>query len=262
MPDRAPDPPLHLISPGEKPPARGARDAGNKAFNLMRMACAGLPVPPGFVLPTQWCALPRDDPSTASTMAATLAKGIGRIEAATGQTFGSGRRPLLVSVRSGAPVSMPGMMETVLDIGLNDETVEGMIRMTGDPRLAWDSFRRLVQNYAEVVTGLPTAPFEALLRATLSEAGVEHERELDYRAARELTRRMLACYRELAGEPFPSDPKDQLVSAVEAVFGSWNAPKARRYQRRRQFRRGRRLHPRSGHRRARILFRFPVQQPG
>ena len=145
--------------------------------------------------------------------------------------FGGARRPLLVSVRSGAAVSMPGMMETVLDVGLNADTVEALIRETGNPRLAWDSYRRLVQGYAEVVAGLPTAPFDALVAAAVATAEVESERELDHRDLRTLTRAMLASYRDLAGEPFPADPGVQLLAATQAVLRSWDAEKAVSYRR-------------------------------
>jgi pyruvate,orthophosphate dikinase len=192
-------PPFYSIQARERLPARGAEEVGNKAFNLMRMAAAGLPVPPGFVLPVRWCGLPRDTAANAEALGSALANGIGRVEAATGLGFGSSRRPLLVSVRSGAAVSMPGMMETVLDIGLNTETVDGLIRLTGNPRLAWDSFRRLAQGYAEVVAGLSLAPFDTLLRDAVAAAGVDNERELDHRASRDLTHRMLSCYHDLAG---------------------------------------------------------------
>lgn len=223
-------PSLCFIQPREKPPSGGAAKIGNKAFNLMRMAVAGLPVPPGFVLPVNWCLLPRDSTANADALRAALAKGIAGVEAATGLGFGSPRRPLLVSVRSGAAISMPGMMETVLDIGLNAETVEGLIRLTGNPRLAWDSYRRLVQGYAEVVAGLAVAPFDALVRDAVTSSGVDNERELDYRASRDLTHRMLDCYLDLAGEKFPTDPRTQLARAVEAVFRSWDAPKARSFR--------------------------------
>jgi pyruvate, orthophosphate dikinase len=223
-------PPLHVILPGEKLPSGGPREVGNKAFNLMRMAAAGLPVPPGFVLPTEWCSLPRETDANAEALRAALAKGIARIESATQLGFASARRPLLLSVRSGAALSMPGMMETVLDVGLNPESVDGLIRLTGNPRLAWDSFRRLVQGFAEVVAGLAVAPFDALVREALVSAGVENERDLDHRTLRDLTHAMLRCYQDTAGEPFPTEPRTQLARAVEAVFRSWDAPKAKSYR--------------------------------
>jgi pyruvate,orthophosphate dikinase len=153
------------------------------------------------------------------------------LEAATGLSFGGARRPLLVSVRSGAAISMPGMMETVLDIGLNSETIAGLVRMNGNPRLAWDSYRRLVQGYAEVVAGLPTAPFDGLVREALKQADVETERELDHCELRALTAKMLDCYESLTQGAFPNDPREQLVAAAAAVFRSWDAPKAATYRR-------------------------------
>src|ERR1019366_6197739 len=177
----------------------------NKAFNLMRMAAAGLPVPPGFVLPALWCGLPRDTAANAEALRASLAKGITRVEAATTLNFGSTRRPLLVSVRSGAAFSMPGMMETVLDVGLNPDTVEGLIRMTGNPRLAWDSFRRLIQGFAEVVSGLAVAPFDALVRDAQAAAGADNERYWAYPPLRALPPLMLGCSQARAGDPSPPD---------------------------------------------------------
>jgi pyruvate, orthophosphate dikinase len=217
-----PDPGLCFILPGETLPDGGLDAVGNKAWNLMRLAQAGLPVPPGFVLPTAWCRAARDP----AALRQALATGIARLETATGLEFGSARRPLLVAVRSGAAVSMPGMLETVLDIGLNASSVEGLVRLTGNPRLAWDSDRRLVEGYAEVVAGLPAEPFEALLRAAVAAEGVESERDLDHRALRGLAEAMRARYEELAGMAFPADPLEQLAAAAEAVFRSWDAPKA------------------------------------
>jgi len=216
---------LALILPNAAASKGGPAVFGNKAWNLMLMAQAGLPVPPAFVLPVSFRRRRR------VLLQQTLAEGITALETATGLRFGAARRPLLVSVRSGAAVSMPGMMETVLDVGLNMETVEGLIRLTGNPRLAWDSFRRLVQGYAEVVANLPTAPFDALVAAALLQAEVETEQELDHRDLRTLTEAMLDCYRTLAGDSFPADPHDQLAAATEAVFRSWDAPKAISYRR-------------------------------
>ena len=141
------------------------------------------------------------------------------------------RRPLVVSVRSGAAVSMPGMMETLLDVGLNAITVEALIRETGNPRLAWDSYRRLVQGYAEIVAQLPTAPFEQLVAAELLRCEADHEDELDHRSLRTLTQAMLDCYRAMTGGAFPADPHEQLCAATAAVLGSWNSPKAISYRR-------------------------------
>ena len=218
---------MYPILPGAALAPGGAAEVGNKAWNLMRMAQARLPVPAAFVLSTAWCG--RTD--VAASLNTALAEGVGLLEAATGLVFGGARRPLLVSVRSGAAISMPGMMETVLDVGLNAATVDALIRLTGNPRLAWDSYRRLIQGYAEVVAGLPTQPFDALVAARLLADEADSERDLDHRSLRALTQDMLACYAKLAGRPFPADPMIQLVAATKAVFRSWNAPKAVSYRR-------------------------------
>ncbi len=222
---------FYVLQPGAALPEGGAATVGNKAWNLMRMAAAHLPVPPGFVLPTDWCRQLRTGAVEEAALPAVLAEGIAALEAATGRGFGAARLPLLVSVRSGAAVSMPGMMETVLNVGLNAQTVGGVIRQTGNPRLAWDSYRRLVQGYAEVVEGLPTEPFDARLRGAMAKADVESERDLDYRSLRELTRGYLAQFQTLTGRPFPQDPAEQLLHVASAVFRSWDAPKAASYRR-------------------------------
>lgn len=222
-------PALYAILPGEVLPTGEAAEVGSKAWNLMRMARAGLPVPPGFVLPTAWCGTRnrREEMARGNV----LSQGIARLERATGLGFGSSRRPLLVSVRSGAAISMPGMMETVLDVGVNDETVEGLVRLTGNPGLAWDSYRRLIQGFAEVVQRLPTEPFDELIRDAVATEGAENERTLDHRALRRLAGSMLVRFRELAGVPFPQIPADQLAQAIHAVFRSWDAAKAVEYRR-------------------------------
>jgi pyruvate,orthophosphate dikinase len=160
-----------------------------------------------------------------------LAEGIAQLESQTRLRFGAAHRPLLVSVRSGAAVSMPGMMETLLDVGLNAVTVEALIRLTGNPRLAWDSYRRLIQGYAEVVAQLPMAPFDQLVAAELLRAETDNEDELDHRSLRALTQSMLECYGAMTGNVFPADPYEQLSTATAAVFRSWDAPKAVGYRR-------------------------------
>jgi len=222
---------MYFIGAGAGLPPGGAEAVGAKAFNLARMANAGLPVPPAFVLPTSWCRALRDGIADEAAVAAVLDAGMQRLEAATGLGFGSARRPLLVSVRSGGAESMPGMLETVLDVGMNPAGAEGLLRLTGNPRLAWDSFRRLVQGYAEVVQGLPAAPFDELVSAALVETEAESERDLDHRVLRRLAFAMLDRFRALAGQPFPTDPRAQLLAAALAVFRSWDAPKAVTYRR-------------------------------
>lgn len=208
-----------------------ARVAGFKAHNLMRMAAMGLRVPQGFVLATDWCQAAREGEGVDARLASVLQAGVRNLEQATGRGFGSSRRPLLVSVRSGAPVSMPGMMETVLNIGLNDASLTGLLRLTGDHRLAWDSYRRLVQAFAEVVAGIPATPFETALDAAVRENGVDNARQLDFRALRDLARAYLALYRDHTGRDFPQDPFEQLTAATRAVFASWMSAKAVEYRR-------------------------------
>jgi pyruvate, orthophosphate dikinase len=230
--EQAPD--LYPIGPGVVLPPGGPAAVGGKAWNLMRMAAAGLRVPPGFVLPTGWCQrlhAPGSSPALDASLAAALQRGIAGLEKVTGLGFGSERRPLLVSVRSGAPVSMPGMLETVLDIGLNQETVEGLIRQTGNPRLAWDSYRRLVRQFASVVAGLPGEPFDAVIATVTGKDQEEPAGGFDHLALRAITLGMLERYKDLAGEPFPEDVYVQLNRAAAAVFASWGAPKAVTYRR-------------------------------
>jgi pyruvate,orthophosphate dikinase len=220
---------VYPIQPGAKLAPLGADEVGGKAWNLMRMAEAGLPVPPAFVLPTDWCA--RHPGADDAELGRILADGITLLEQTSNRHFGGERMPLLVSVRSGAAISMPGMMETVLDVGLNSGTVAALIRQTGNPRLAWDSYRRLVQAYASVVADLPNAPFDQLLCQAIEAAGVTEAGDLDYRELRDLTRQMLDCFRALTGNAFPTDPITQLHQAAAAVFRSWDAEKAKLYRR-------------------------------
>ncbi|MFN4128685.1 MAG: PEP/pyruvate-binding domain-containing protein [Paracoccaceae bacterium] len=213
---------LHLIMATAPPdPTATAQVLGFKAYNLARMAAIGLNVPPAFVLGTGFCARP--ETVTPDLWRCALVE----LERATGMGLGDPRRPLLLSVRSGAPVSMPGMMETLLNIGLTDETLPGMVRQTGHPRLAWDAYRRLVSGFGEVVAGIDSAAFEADLDAV--RAG-ESERQLDFAALRDLTMRHLETYRQHAGEPFPQDAHAQLQAAIAAVFHSWSSDKARSYR--------------------------------
>lgn len=223
-------PATYLILPGEPLPKGGADEVGNKAWNLLRMTGAGLPVPPAFVLSTQWCKLAREGRLDEESLRRALRAGIARLETATGLSFGAARRPLLVSVRSGAAISMPGMLETILDVGLNLQSVEGLIRLTGNPRLAWDSLCRLVEGYASVVAALPAAQFDALAEAALAAAGARNTRELDHRALRELAHAYDEMYRSLTHTAFPADPHEQLFQAARAVLRSWDAPKALKYR--------------------------------
>ncbi|MEL4180766.1 PEP/pyruvate-binding domain-containing protein [Roseateles sp. PN1] len=212
--------------------AASAQSMGFKAYNLLRMAELGLPVPPAFAIGTAYC---RDAAASASAAEHGIWRpGLDALERATGLRFGCAREPLLLSVRSGAPVSMPGMMETLLNIGLCEATLPGFLRQTGNPRLVWDTYRRLVASYGEVVAGVPAAVFEAQSSALLEERAVGDERELDFAELRTLTRRYLDAYAAAAGVPFPQQPEAQLRGAIGAVFASWQSAKACEYRRQRQ----------------------------
>lgn len=225
-------PRIYLIAcgPDDGTPA-AVGEVGFKAHNLMRIAHLGATVPPAFVLGTDWC---RDYHAAGGRLpdgvGARLAAALRYVETASGLAFGSSRRPLLVSVRSGAPVSMPGMMETVLNVGLSDATVPGMLRISGNPRLVWDSYRRLVLAFAQIVAQCPAEPFEHAERTALTAAGAAHTGELDYRGHRALVQSLLGAYRDACGEAFPQSPVEQLERAVAAVLRSWDGAKARWYR--------------------------------
>ena len=209
-----------------------AERVGFKAWNLMRMDRLGMPVPPAFVLGTAFCReYYRRGGSVPDGLRDLVAAQIRTLERTTGLGFGSIRKPLAVSVRSGAAISMPGMMETILNVGLNDATVRGLLRLTGNPRLAWDSYRRLVQSYAEVVHRCPADQFSAKLEERLRQSGVASARELDFRALKALTDDYLELYEECAGQPFPQNPLDQLEGAVAGIWQSWTGERAILYRR-------------------------------
>ena len=200
---------------------------GGKGSNLCEMTRLGLPVPPGFVITTQVC---RDylagDYTLPEGLAATVRERISELEEAIGHEFGSTANPLLVSVRSGARISMPGMMDTILNLGINDEIVEGLGVMMGDRRPAWDAYRRFIQIYAEVVQEVAPDPFEECLAEHKAAAGVELDYQLTAEQLQAVTRDFKAIARESAGSAPPDDPWEQLFGAVEAVFRSWNNPRA------------------------------------
>jgi pyruvate,orthophosphate dikinase len=207
-------------------------EMGFKAFNLMRMARTGMRVPPAFVISTGYCTADKAASGhLPEGLRERLHASVHDLESITGAGFGSARKPLLLSVRSGAAVSMPGMLDTILDVGLNDVTVLGLIRATGNPRLAWDSYRRLVQSFAEVVCGMPGAPFEQALRAELNASDAEQAGELDFERLQRLTMTYLDLFKTLGGVAFPQQPQEQLERAIAAVFGSWNNAKAVEYRR-------------------------------
>ena len=219
---------VYLIGCAALPASMGQPSAatmGGKGWNLLRMAAMSLPVPPAFVLGTYFCT---DPMARQRAVDPTLwSAALHALESATGLALGDTRRPLLVSVRSGAPVSMPGMMETILNVGLCETTLGGFLRQTGNPRMVWDAYRRLVAIYGEVVAGIPAHLFEDAMTDLV---GARDEHDLDFAELRDISHRFLDLYSNAAGREFPQDPSRQLAGAIEAVFSSWQSPKAREYR--------------------------------
>ena len=205
---------------------------GSKAHNLMRMARIGLPVPAGFVLGTDLCrAYLAEGPAALDGLGHALERELAALGAATGNAFGDPRRPLLVSVRSGAAISMPGMMETVLDIGLNMRTLAGLVRMTGNPRLARDCYRRLIEQFGEVVHAIAPAVFETRCRSTLEAHGATTLEDVDTAGLHDVVLACLDQFQTETGAPFPEEPLVQVRQAVEAVLRSWSSDRATSYRR-------------------------------
>jgi pyruvate,orthophosphate dikinase len=203
---------------------------GGKGANLADMSSLGLPVPPGFTITTEVCdlfyKLGRKYPPA---LAAEVTANIQRLEKLTGKTFGHGANPLLVSVRSGAAASMPGMMDTVLNLGLNDETLQSLIALTGNERFGWDAYRRFMQMFGDVVLGLEHHDFEHALQGVKDRHGAKQDTDLTVAGLKDV----VAAYKEVyakGGQAFPTDAREQLNAAVDAVFGSWNNPRAIKYR--------------------------------
>src|SRR3954467_12551770 len=201
---------------------------GGKGANLAEMCRIGLPVPPGFTITTEVCTYYYDNKRTyPSVLRAQMEEGIKTIEAQTKAKFGDAKNPLLVSVRSGARDSMPGMMDTILNLGLNDTTVEALKAKTGNGRFAYDSYRRFVQMYGDVVMGVQKRseneeePFEQVLESVKHECGVHEDTQLTEANLKEVIKRFRALILERTGKAFPNDPYKQLEGAVGAVFSSW-----------------------------------------
>ncbi|MCH7861563.1 MAG: pyruvate, phosphate dikinase, partial [Proteobacteria bacterium] len=205
---------------------------GGKGANLDGMASIGLPVPPGFTISTPMCAVYYDQGGIfPDSVKSEVANGIAHIEAITGKKFGDAGDPLLVSVRSGARASMPGMMDTVLNLGLNDTTVVGLAAISGDERFAWDSYRRFIQMYSDVVLELDHGRFEEALEIAKEDRGYSLDTELSAKDWQALVAEYKALVQELWGKPFPQDVHDQLWGAIGAVFGSWQSERAKVYRR-------------------------------
>jgi len=204
---------------------------GGKGANLADMTRLDLPVPPGFVITTEACnAYLEKGEKFPEGMWQQVEKALAEVEKQAGKKFGDTANPLLVSCRSGAKFSMPGMMDTVLNIGLNDETARGMVELTGDDRFVYDAYRRLVQMYGSVVLEVPDEPFEEVLTEYRKAKGVESDSELGAQDWRQITEKFKQIVRQHAGRDFPSEPKEQLRLAIEAVFKSWNGKRAIDYR--------------------------------
>jgi pyruvate,orthophosphate dikinase len=205
---------------------------GGKGANLAEMASIGLPVPPGFTITTEVCtAFYKHNKNYPDGLQAQVRAALALVEDAVGRRFGDAAAPLLVSVRSGARVSMPGMMDTVLNLGLNTETVAGLAKSSGDARFAWDSFRRFIQMFGSVVLGVDHHRFEEIIESVKIDQSLVEDTALTAADWERVTEEYLAMVAEETGRPFPQSPEDQLWAAIGAVFGSWMNPRANTYRR-------------------------------
>jgi len=205
---------------------------GGKGANLAEMTTLGIPVPQGFIVTTEACTkFYEDGRKIADSIIEEMKNAIADLESKTGKKFGSTENPLLVSVRSGARVSMPGMMDTILNLGLNDEAVEGLAKLTGNPRFAYDSYRRFIQMFSDVAMGIEKRYFENVLDSVKEAKGVSLDTDLTADDLKEVVVKYKEIYKKEKGEDFPNNPVDQMVASVQAVFQSWENPRAIVYRR-------------------------------
>lgn len=205
---------------------------GGKGAGLAEMTRIGLPVPPGFTITTEACIdFFRNGNRFPEGLEEQVIEAMKKLEEKTGKRFGDKNNPLLVSVRSGAPVSMPGMMDTILNVGLNDETVEGLAKLTNNPRFAYDSYRRLIQMFGDIVDGIDRRLFEEEIEKIKREEGVESDAEISLEGIKKLVGRFKEIYKRETGRDFPQEPKEQLFRAIKRVFESWNNERAIKYRR-------------------------------
>ena len=206
------------------------QELGGKGANLAQMNAIGLPVPPGMTIPAGICAEYNKAQKLPAGLMDEVRKAMKLVEQQMNKKFGDRNDPLLVSVRSGAAVSMPGMMDTVLNLGLNDQDVEGLASVTSDPRFAFDVYRRLINMFGDVVMGVEHAKFEKAFESVRARYGAEHDYDVPEHGMRDLVERYKDVYRHNTGEEFPQSPEEQLERSIEAVFKSWNSPRARTYR--------------------------------
>jgi pyruvate,orthophosphate dikinase len=226
-----PQPLVYFFGQGRADGTSAMKDVlGGKGAGLAEMTNLGIPVPPGFTISASLCGTYLETHSFPPRLRPQVEAALSRLEAACGRVFGGAEAPLLVSVRSGAALSMPGMMETILNLGLNDATVEGLRKLSGNAGFAYDSYRRFVQMYGVVVFDLPKKQFEEVLERRRKQAGVQRDIDLPVEAQRELVAEYKALIRQASGKPFPEEPQAQLWGAVEAVFESWNTRRAQDYR--------------------------------
>ena len=205
---------------------------GGKGANLAEMTKLGMPVPRGFTISTEACTqYYNDDKQINAEIQEQITAAIAKLEEQTGKVLGSLENPLLVSVRSGARASMPGMMDTILNLGLNDVVVEAFAKKTNNPRFAYDSYRRFIQMYSDVVMEVSKKDFESLIDEMKEKKGVKQDTELTAEDLKALAELFKAKYKAALGADFPQDPRDQLMGAVKAVFRSWDNPRAIYYRR-------------------------------
>ena len=205
---------------------------GGKGANLAEMTNLGLPVPQGFTITTEACTQYYEDGRQINDeISGQIEEYIGKMEEITGKKFGAKENPLLVSVRSGARASMPGMMDTILNLGLNEDVVETLAEKSGNPRWAWDCYRRFIQMFSDVVMEVSKSEFEKLIDAKKAEKGVENDVDLTADDLKDLAHQFKAKYQDAIGSEFPTEAREQLIEAVKAVFRSWDNPRANVYRR-------------------------------
>ena len=205
---------------------------GGKGANLAKMTSWGMPVPQGFTITTEACTKYYEDgEKIADSIVEEIFEALAKVEADAGKKFGDEKNPFLVSVRSGARASMPGMMDTILNLGLNDVSVKGLAAKTGNPRFAYDCYRRFIQMFSDVVMGTPKSEFEKIIDKVKEEKGVKSDTELTADDLQQLIKLFKEVYFKHQGKEFPQDPKVQLIEAVKAVFRSWDNPRAIVYRR-------------------------------